>query len=200
MIIDLSKYSPNNTYHLITQLVVPRPIAWILTGNADGKSYNLAPFSYFNAVASDPPLLMVSFAPKPGGELKDTVKNCLRDEQFVIHLPNHEQSQAVQQTSTPLPYGESELSESKLALSSFAGSKLPRLSDCPVAFSCRLYHKQTLGNAPQTLIFGEIKHAYIDDKAVSVDGKRITVSSEQLSPLARLGKEKFAGLRKPITL
>lgn len=191
MIIDLAGLSPAATYHLMTQTVIPRPIAWVLTRNTDGQSHNLAPFSYFNAVSSDPPLLMLSCAPKPCGEVKDTVKNILSGRDFVIHIAAEQQLQALQNSAKPLPYGESELQLSDLSLTAFPNSQLKRLTTAPIAFACRLHRTDTLGNAPQTLIFAEIQSIYIDDKAVSQQGKRLSIDATKIRPLSRLGNNQF---------
>ena len=79
---DLSELSPNRVYYTMIQTLVPRPIAWVLTDNGN-DSFNLAPFSYFNGVASDPPLLMISVGKKPDGTLKDTRTNIIERNEFV---------------------------------------------------------------------------------------------------------------------
>lgn len=194
MIIDLQTFSPSATYHLLTQTVVPRPIAWVLTDNADGNSHNLAPFSYFTAIASDPPLLLFSAVVKDkSNEQKDTVINILREKRFTIHIATTEQMQAVQATANPLPYGESELLACNLSVCELTEGFM-RLQTAPIAMACSLYETQTLGNAPQTLIIGQVHHTYIDDSCVSTDGQRITVNTTALSPLARLGLGQFATL------
>lgn len=194
MIIELADLSPTAVYHLMTQTVVPRPIAWVLTTNADGESHNLAPYSYFNAVCSDPPMVMFSCAPKPDGEIKDTVKNILRGDDFVIHIVADSHMQAVQDTATPLPYGESELNAASLSLSQFNGTQLRRLADAPVAFACCLHHTESLGNAPQTLVFAEITTVYVDDAAITQQNQRTLIDPNKLSPLGRLGSNQFAAL------
>lgn len=195
MILDLDDFSPNGVYHLLTQTVIPRPIAWALTINSDEQSYNLAPFSYFNAVCSDPPLLMLSCVPKPGGNHKDTVQNILRGNSFVIHIPTENQLQAVQDSATSLPYGESELDLHHLPLTSFttnrSGVNLQRLRDAPIAFACKLYRADSLGNAPQTLIFAEVTNIYIDEHALTQNGKHINIDTTTIAPLSRLGKNQF---------
>ena len=75
---SFSDLNPSERYHIMTQVVIPRPIAWVLTANDGDQSnhsssrFNLAPFSYFNAISSDPPLVMMSIGKKPDGEEKDT--------------------------------------------------------------------------------------------------------------------------------
>lgn len=195
MIIPLDEHSPTSVYHLMTQTIIPRPIAWILTQNAEGHSYNLAPYSYFTAVASDPPLVLFSAFPKnpKTGELKDTVVNLLRDQSFVIHLADSHLLKAVNQTAISLPYGDSELELIDADLIPLT-EDYQRLKQAPIAMACRLYQHQRLGNAPQMLVFGEIKHLYIDDNVVTQDNGRIHVDANKLNPLSRLGAGQFAQL------
>ncbi len=193
MIINLNDLAPIERYHIMTQSIVPRPIAWVLSKNLGGN-YNLAPFSYFTAVASNPPLLMFSVAPKPDGKMKDTVINITREKEFVIHIADSSQLQAVQDSAEPIAYGESELNLTGQQLTDFNETTLPRLNDCPVAFACTLYEQQQISNIKQTLIFGEITHVYIADKLTDTDGKRVRIESEKLSPLCRLGLGQFADI------
>ncbi len=194
MYLHLKDFSAIESYHLMTQSIIPRPIAWVLTQNADGESHNLAPFSYFTAVASDPPLVMFSCAPKPEGGVKDTVINSLREKCLVIHIANQSQLQAVQETAKPLAYGESELPLIDASLCDFGETGLKRLRDVPIAFACRLHHSEHVGNAPQTLIFAEIESMYVDDNALSKGEKRFVIDADSIAPLARLGLGQFAFL------
>ncbi len=192
MIIDLNDLTPSQTYHLMTQSIVPRPIAWVLSQNKEKGSYNLAPFSYFCGVSSNPPLLMFSVAPKDDGTMKDTVINIIREKEFVVHIADSSQLQAVQDSAQPIAYGESELDLTGQQLTTFMQTSLPRLADCSIALACQLYEKQHIGNIEQTLIFGEITHSYIKDTITDTDGKRIRIDAEKLSPLCRLGLGQFA--------
>ena len=89
MIIDFKQQSPANRYHIMTQTVIPRPIAWVLSENTSDNpatsepSYNLAPFSFFNAICSHPPLPMLSVGHKSDGTEKDTSVNLLSGRDFV---------------------------------------------------------------------------------------------------------------------
>lgn len=201
MIINLADYSPNAAYHLMTQTVIPRPIAWVLSRNADGVSHNLAPFSYFAPIASDPPLVVFSVGKKLNGSDKDTTVNCLRERQFVVHIATEDQLSAVQATAEDLNYGDSEVEHCGLALTTFddAGN-LQRLTSAPVAFACELYQTDTIGNTPQTLIYAEVKSLYIDDDAVNANNGKLSISAENLAPLARLGAGFYAGISTPTKL
>ncbi|MCW8890759.1 MAG: flavin reductase family protein [Sedimenticola sp.] len=194
MIVDLSELSTSDTYFAMTQAIIPRPIAWVLTENPGGD-YNLAPFSYFNAVCSDPPLIMLSLGKKPDGSAKDTRVNIEARSSFVVHLPYVEQINRVNESSATLPAGVSEVTELGLELAEFPGSKLPRLADCRLAMACELYEIKELGPVPQALIFGRLTHLYMDDGVAETDARgRLKIHADRLNPLGRLGaREYFAG-------
>lgn len=199
MQIDFKTLNPTQAYHLMTQSIVPRPIAWVLTENQpseEASPYNLAPFSYFNAVASDPPILMFSIGMKPDGGKKDTLLNIERNEKLVIHIASTEHIKTLNQSAASLPYGESELTQSALTTTPFDGFELPRLSDAKIALACTLNHFHVIGNAAQTLVFINLETAYYSDDIVQQDesNARITIDAESLDPLARMGGTNYAFL------
>ncbi|TVP54954.1 MAG: flavin reductase family protein, partial [Halomonadaceae bacterium] len=108
MLLDLDAQSPGQIYHTMTQTLVPRPVAWVLSENPAGN-YNLAPFSYFTAVCSEPPLILLSAGKKPDGSPKDTRGNILRTAHFVVHIGQSHQAATMTETARPLPLGESEV-------------------------------------------------------------------------------------------
>ncbi|NRB40497.1 MAG: flavin reductase family protein [Pseudomonadales bacterium] len=188
MIIDFNELSANRIYHSMIQTLVPRPVAWVLSDNGGEASYNLAPFSYFTAVSSDPPLLMFSVGKKVDGSLKDTRKNILQRKKFVVHIAGVPFAEKVTASSASLAFGESELEHCDLAVEPFADFSLPRLVHCDIAYACELYEYQEIGNVPQGLIFGRIKQLYINDNVVDMsDNGRFKVDTQKLNPLARLG-------------
>ena len=191
MQIKLDELSSPMTYFTMTQTVVPRPIAWILSENEDA-GYNLAPFSYFNAVCSDPPLVMVSIGTQDDGSEKDTLRNIKARSQFVIHIASSNQLAELNQTSATLPPGESEVEANQLQTTPVEGFHMPRLSDCKIALMCERYQIQTIGNNQQSLLFAEIREIYIDDDCVEVNDKgRLKVLAERVQPLARLGASEY---------
>ena len=192
MQIQLSELSPAEIYHLMTQTIVPRPIAWVLTESSE-SNYNLAPFSYFSAVSSAPPLMMFSVGKKPNGDDKDTVVNVTKTKKMVIHIASDDMYKDVTQSAATLEHGESELALTGLKTTKFEGFDLPRLNDCKVAFGCKLYEIQHLGQAPQTLVFAEIETIYVADDVVVKDAKgRDKIQSDLIKPLARLGAAEYA--------
>ncbi|MDF2152329.1 flavin reductase family protein [Vibrio sp. CAU 1672] len=195
MNIDLTTLAPTQVYHLMTQTVIPRPVAWVLTDSGT-DNYNLAPFSYFTAVSSRPPLLMLSVGKKPDGEIKDTTRNVLETGKLVIHIAAEAFAQQVTATSASLAHGDSELVRAQLETTPFDGFELPRLKDAPIAFACKLHEVIEMGDTPQSLIFAEIEHVYINEKVVSFDGDRLSVDALAVNPLARLGGSEYATLEK----
>lgn len=209
MIIDFLNYSANQRYHLMTQTIIPRPIAWVLTesnSKSNQNSINLAPFSYFTAVSSEPALLMLSVGKKPNGDCKDTLVNILKSKKMVIHIASAHQANLVTETAASLAHGDSELSalaKNNAALNTvpFDGFSLPRLEQCDIAYACELYETKELGNTPQTLIFVEVKQIYLNPKVIDVDDKnRIKVHADAVEPLARLGANEYASITKPFTV
>lgn len=194
MYVDLTQLSANNIYHLMTQSVIPRPIAWVLTESGE-DNYNLAPFSYFTAVSSAPPLLMFSVGKKPDGEPKDTTTNVIKNKKMVIHIASSGHSKAVTASAATLAHGESELTANGLETVKFDGFSLPRLKECHIAFGCSLYEIKEIGDVPQALIFAQIEHIYINDEVIELDEKgRVKVLADKVEPLSRLGGAEYGTL------
>lgn len=191
MFLDLESMSKNAVYHTLTQVVVPRPVAWVLSENAD-SGYNLAPFSYFSVVCSDPAVLMLSIGNKPDGSVKDTYLNITERQHFVVHIAGSEMAAEVTQSSAVLPEGESELNLCGLDTVPVEGFKLPRVAGPRIAMACELYQTQDIGRSQQHLVFGEIKSVWLDDAAVTEDAKgRMKVNTAAVDPLGRLGGSEY---------
>jgi flavin reductase (DIM6/NTAB) family NADH-FMN oxidoreductase RutF len=191
--IELNSMSSTSIYHLMTQTVIPRPVAWVLSKNND-KSLNLAPFSYFNAVCSDPPLCMLSMGKKPDGTAKDTVANLVEEAYCVVHIAHAKQADLVTATAASLKYAESEVEANKIKLIDHADWPLQRIAGCPIAYLCKVHSTQEIGNAPQQIIFVEAIELYVDDNAVDQSNNRITIDALKVNPLARLGASQYANL------
>lgn len=190
----MADLSPAKAYFLMTQTIIPRPIAWVLSENQN-QTFNLAPYSFFNAISSDPPLLMFSAGKRREGSDKDSLTNIQRVGKCVIHIANSEQINQVHQTGTALPPEQSEIDEYNIELADFADFSLPRVKNAPVAFGCDLYQVDEIGNKPMSLVFVEIKQTYICDQVVSImNDDKLKVDSQKLDPLARLGGLEYAAL------
>lgn len=204
MNLDFSAYSPSQLYHLMTQTIIPRPIAWALTSsnlnNVANQHLNLAPFSYFSAVSSAPPLLMLSVGKKPDGNEKDTLVNVRETGKVVIHIANEAQADVVTQTAASLEHGQSEfalLEDNQLTTTEFEHFQLPRLAQCDIAFGCDLYEIKEIGDTPQSLIFVEIKTLYINPAVTTMTQERIKIHADKVAPLARLGASEYSGITAP---
>ncbi len=198
MLIDVAGLAARERYRLMTQVIVPRPVAWVLSDNGGltepgslaEKRYNLAPYSYFAGISSNPALLMFSVGKKPDTSNKDTLVNIQTRRHFVVHIAHRELATAVTETSRTLAHGESELERAQLTLTKFDGFALPRLEACRVALGCKLHQTVQLDGLSQTLVFGEILHAYVADSIiVSANGDDASpnIDLKKLDPIGRLG-------------
>lgn len=194
MIIDFSSLKPLQRYHWLTQTLIPRPIAWVLTQHEDGH-YNLAPFSFFTAISSAPPLLMFSAGKKPDGSPKDSVRNAERLGKLVIHIASANLLDPLNESSATLPAEVSEVETLGLETVDFEGFDLPRLAAAPVAYGCSVHSIQPMGDVPQSLVFARVEKLYVKDSAVASTGEgRYHVSASAIDPLARLGAREYATL------
>ena len=179
----------------MTQAVIPRPIAWVLSDHGNGK-LNLAPFSYFNAVCSSPPILSISIGHKKCGAKKDTWINIEERSHFVVHIPRFEDVDPLLQSAHSLDHGVSEVEACKLGLVPFKGSPLPRLESAPIAFYCEKHSIIPIGDGPQGLVLGRIHLVYLSDEVAlpGEDSPVPLVSAKAINPLARLGANGFASI------
>ena len=200
MIINFSTIASSQRYHLLTQTVIPRPIAWVLSQNDDESSYNLAPFSFFNAICSNPPLMMLSIGKKPDGKVKDTRHNILSGRDFVLHIASVDQATSLNASAASLDYGESELASMDLSLVKFKGCSVPRIAETLAAYHCTFYDVHELGPHQQAIIYAEIKQLYLDESVVTKKKDRLYIDAMTLNPLARLGAAEFSGIDQPFSL
>ncbi|EAU55760.1 flavin reductase family protein [Mariprofundus ferrooxydans] len=195
MILDFDELSSGQRYFQTIQTLMPRPIAWVLTEHENG-GYNLAPFSFFTAICSEPPLLMLSLGLKPGGGFKDTRINLERSKRCVIHIPDRAMLEAMNASSATLSANISEVEQLGLALKPFDGFTLPRLADARVAYGCKLHEIMEIGAGPQSLLFVQIERMFIDDVILddAAQADRIKVDALKLDPVARLGANEYGFL------
>ena len=200
MILDLSVLKPAQVYFHMIQTLIPRPIAWVLS-EIEQDRYNLAPFSYFNAVCSNPPLIMLSVGKKPDGSFKDTRVNIEQRKDFVVHIAHREVLQDLNQSSATLDANISELDLLGIETTRFEGSRLPRIKACKLAYACECYEIHELGSTPQSIIYGKVNRIYIDDDITSINEKgRLKVHADKLEPIARLGADEYMSFGEIISL
>ena len=197
MEVELGDLSERDTYALLTQTIIPRPIAWVLTDNSlEGDArWNLAPFSFFNGIASNPPMVMFSIGSWDVlGRTKDTLVNIRNNPDFTIGIANKSQESQVQQSSTELPFGVSEVQEYGISVTQW-NWKTPLIVGCRVNFACSLSKEVKIDDSSQILIFARISKIWVADEAVSKDSKdRIVIDPKVIDPLLRLGAGKYGQL------
>jgi flavin reductase (DIM6/NTAB) family NADH-FMN oxidoreductase RutF len=174
---------PNNPFNA---LVVPRPIGWISTRSAAGID-NLAPYSFFNAVAYDPPQVMFAATGNHStGGLKDSVHNIQQTGEFVVNLATWPLREAMNATSVSAPREVDEFDYAGLTKLAATEVAPPRVAESPAHLEC--VHTQTVqllsdDDEPNTVIFGRVVGIHIDE-SILVDGR---VDMTRLQPLGRLG-------------
>lgn len=190
MILDPGTISPGDFYRFMISVVVPRPIAFVSTASADGR-FNVAPFSYFNAITNLPPLLGISINRRKG-VLKDTMRNIEATGEFVVNTVDEALGARMVQTSGEWPEDVDEFALSGLTPVASDLIKPPRVGESPIGMECRLHRVIELGNT--FFVVGEIVRAHVKD-AVLTDGK---VDITKLQPLGRLGGDGYSVVRDVI--
>jgi flavin reductase (DIM6/NTAB) family NADH-FMN oxidoreductase RutF len=177
-------------YKLLIGSVVPRPIAFITTVGEDGV-VNAAPFSFFNVVATDPPMVAVTIMRKPDGLPKDTARNILASRDYVIQVVDERNVEAVNHTSCDYPPHVSEIEPAGLTTVKSEIVSAPRIKEAKIHMECQLRKHLELGNGPNSdLIIGEIIHFQVDDSLY--ENGKINVTA--LAPVGRLAGSDYVTL------
>jgi flavin reductase (DIM6/NTAB) family NADH-FMN oxidoreductase RutF len=181
---DLSTLSKPDSYKLLASVVMPRPIAWVVSRDTAG-TINAAPFSFFNIASADPPVAMISFAGPPDREVKDTLANIRARGEFVINMVPEELAQAMNLTAINAPAGTDEAALAGLELIPCTLVDIPRIAASPVAFECHLLETLNFGGA-STLCLGRILQVHIRTSAFA-DLARLHIDPGQLRLIGRMG-------------
>jgi flavin reductase (DIM6/NTAB) family NADH-FMN oxidoreductase RutF len=187
--LELRSLGAGALYHMMTALVVPRPIALVTTMNSAG-GVNAAPFSFFNAICTAPPMLAIAVARTRTGQ-KDTVVNLLREKECVVHIPSVELAEAVARCGDALAPDESEVDANGLLTLPSLKVTPPRLAAAPVQMECVLDRHLELGKGPLDFLLLEIVEAHVHTDCVSEEGR---VCVEKMRPLARLAASDYCSL------
>lgn len=175
-------------YPLMTALVVPRPIAWISTIDAQGRG-NLAPHSFFTVACANPPVIAFTSVGR-----KDTLRNVLETGELVVNLATQPLTDAVNASSAPYEHGVDEAEALGLATEPSELVAPRRVRDSPAAIECRLHSTTELGDS--TLVLADVLLFSVADE-VLVDGHP---DFTRLAPMTRLGKEEWAPPSVPFPL
>jgi len=199
MELDPARLSVHERYKLLIGCIVPRPIAFVSTISPEGR-LNLAPFSFFNGVGSDPMTLLFCPANTPGGEEKDTLRNCKPESeggvgQFVVNASPAGYIQRVAAAAEPLPHGESEFELAGLTAEPSRVVKPPRVAESPFAFECETVQVvRTNPGAPAggNVVIGRVVHVFVRDDLVN---ERMHVDQAALDAVGRMGGLGYAFTR-----
>lgn len=182
MVFDIPALAPKDAYKVLTNLVVPRPIALVTTLSAKGV-VNAAPFSFFNMLGNNPPVVALGISPGPGGAIKHTAANIEVSKQFVVNIVTEEIANAMNICGVDFPENESELEVSGLTATPSTKVAPPRILEAPAALECKLMDVHTLGK--NRIIFGEVISLFVRDEVV--DAKTFYVAHEKVHIIGRMG-------------
>lgn len=165
MIIDPQTLSHQDRYKLLNGSVVPRPIAFVSTMSAQGE-LNLAPFSFFNVVGSNPMSVVFSVMRRgPEAQKKDTLVNIEETGEYVVNVVTEALAERMNQTSADFPHGIDEFAEAGLTPTASVIVKPPRVAESPINMECKLIQTVEVGSGPggATLIIGEVVRFHVWD-------------------------------------
>lgn len=202
---DPAALAPADRYKLLIGAVVPRPIAWVSTTSPEGE-FNLAPFSFFCGVGSDPMTLLFCPANKPDGTEKDSLRNAKAVAEggvgeFVVNVVSEELARAMAACAEPLPYGENELEMLKklgvhLHTAPSAAVRPPRLAESPLSFECRTTQViRTNAGKPAggNIVIGQVLHVHAREGLVN---DRFHVDPDKLLAIGRMGGSSYCFTRE----
>ena len=165
MEIDVRSASTAERYKLLTSTITPRPIAWITSLSKTGV-VNAAPYSFFNAVGHEPPLIVLGLLKDPvSRELKHTAANIISSGEFVINLVCEADASQMNLSSIDAPADVSEIDLAAIETAPSVVVAPPRIASAPASFECRKVVAMDIG-AQQTVVIGEVLYAHVADQFV----------------------------------
>jgi len=168
MLFDFAKLGEKDRYKILSFTVVPRPIAWVVTLSPDGRT-NAAPFSFFNVMCSDPPVVTLGISAS-GGRGKDTLRNIEDTGQFVVNLVPFDLIEQMNVTAIEFDPGVDEVAEAGLTTVPSTFVRPGRIVGSPVALECERF-QVTRMESGQAIVLGKVLGVHVDDAAVLDAGK-----------------------------
>ncbi len=197
MYFDMAGTDAATAYKLLAASVVPRPIAWTVTRSTSG-GLNAAPFSFFNVMGSDPPVVALGILGDPERGLKDTARNIIETGEFVVNLVPVSLVNKMNLTAIDAPQGVNEIELAGLATVPSQHVSPPRLAESPVAFEC--VNQTSIMTGPnQLLVVGRVLAIHIQDQFV-IDARRGHVDTLGLDLVARTFGSGYARIGEPFNL
>jgi flavin reductase (DIM6/NTAB) family NADH-FMN oxidoreductase RutF len=163
MDLDIEGPLAKRTYVLLSALVTPRPIALVTTVNREGQ-INAAPFSFFNLLGMDPPILAFAPGDRKDGQPKDTARNIRLTHEFVVNLVDERIAEAMNCCAASLPYGENELTHAGLTAAPSAAVRPPGIAEAPARLECAEWG--TLEVGANRVVIGLIKRVHVRDEFI----------------------------------
>ena len=160
---DLDAMAKADGYKLLASVIMPRPIAWVVSRDNEGD-VNAAPYSFFNIVSADPPIVAISISAAPDRSLKDTLANIREQGEFVVNMVPEELAQAMNLTATNAPKGVDETEIAGLELAPCAVVDVPRIAGSPVALECKLFETLQPGGAT-VIVLGRVVYVHVRTSA-----------------------------------
>jgi len=170
MELDLEGQFADRAYSILVSLVTPRPIALVTTLSPDGK-VNAAPFSFFNLVGADPPILAFAPGDRDDGTPKDTARNIRLTHEFVVNLVDEAIAEAMNKCAASLPYGENELFHAGLRAAPSTAVKPPRILEAPASLECAEWGTLQIGN--NRVVIGLVKRLHLREDLFDAEKKRV---------------------------
>ncbi|QHE90421.1 flavin reductase family protein [Pandoraea fibrosis] len=195
MEIDFREITAYQRYKLMASLIVPRPIALVTTIN-DGGAVNAAPFSMFNMLGEEPPIVMLSINRRDDDSLKDTAANILRSREYVVHLTDEAMTARMHVCGDRLPPSESELTHAGLTPVASSLVAPPRIAEAPVAFECTLW--ETLETPSRHIFIGRVERMHARDELIDTEQWRVRL--QNYFPVGRFGASFYVDTRNRFSL
>lgn len=183
---DMSELAPPERYKLMVNTITPRPIAWVVTIDGEGKR-NAAPFSFFNAMVAEPPLVVLGISPdnaRPGVGMKDTLRAIKETGEFTVSLVHEANLAAMNTTATNAPPEVDEVALAGLEVAESAHIAPPYIASAPAAFECRLW--QLIEPVPNAgIVLGEVLAMHIEDRLLGDEGGRLRIDNPAMRLVGR---------------
>ena len=173
-------------YKLLVGLVVPRPIA-LVTSQSETGVVNAAPFSFFNVLADEPPLVILSIEDRDTGPLKDSARNMMASGEFVVNLVDESIAARMHACAVDHPPEVSEVEMVGFTTAPSISVKPPRIAEAPAALECTLHSKVEIGT--RRILFGLVRHLHVRDGLV--DGVTLRVDLDNYHPVGRLFANRY---------
>lgn len=186
---DLSRLEPRQAYKLLISTVVPRPIAWVTSVDPEGV-VNAAPYSFFNVLSSDPPIIALGIDSRPDGP-KDTAANIRITEEFTVNIVSHALAEQMSITAIAFPSQVDELAAAGLTAVPGQHVRSPRIAECPVALECKRF--VGIGVGRREIVLGTVLAIHV--QTAIVDAERFHVDPAKLDALGRMGGHGYASTR-----